>query len=158
MGEPFVSFVLDHQPQKTRLVSSREAMEILQAEHDRGHVQHAFFKDAMLNRFYAICNCCSCCCGAFQAHQSGTPMLIASGYRAEVELDLCEGCATCQEFCQFAAISVISEKAVVDPQACFGCGVCVDKCEQGAITLVEDPAKGIPLEIQKLMAEAQLVT
>jgi tRNA (Thr-GGU) A37 N-methylase len=27
------------------------------------------YKDAMLGRFYAICNCCSCCCGAMQAHQ-----------------------------------------------------------------------------------------
>ena len=44
-----------------------EAVEILRAEHERGHVHHAFFKDAMLGRFYAICNCCSCCCGAMQA-------------------------------------------------------------------------------------------
>ena len=33
-----------------------------------------YYKDAMLGRFYAICNCCSCCCGAMQAHQHGTPM------------------------------------------------------------------------------------
>jgi ferredoxin len=157
VGDPFVSFILEHQPEKARLVSSQEAMEILQAEHERGHVHHAFFKDAMLQRFYAICNCCSCCCGAFQAHQSGSPMLIASGYTAQVNLALCEGCTTCKEFCQFEAIIVQSEKAIVDGEACYGCGVCVDKCENNAILLIEDPAKGNPLEIHKLMQEAQQV-
>jgi hypothetical protein len=28
-----------------------------------------YYKDAMLGRFYAICNCCACCCGAMQAWQ-----------------------------------------------------------------------------------------
>ena len=157
VGDPFVSFILEHQPEKARLISSLEAMDILQAEHDQGHVHHAFFKDAMLQRFYAICNCCSCCCGAFQAHQNGSPMLIASGFTAEVNHDLCEGCGTCQEFCQFEAIVIQAEKARVDIEACFGCGVCVDKCENNAILLKEDSAKGIPLEINKLMAEAQQV-
>jgi hypothetical protein len=26
-----------------------------------------YYKDAMLGRFYATCNCCSYCCGAMQA-------------------------------------------------------------------------------------------
>ena len=107
VGDPFASFILEHQPKKSRLISSEEAMGILQAEHDRGHVSHAFFKDAMLNRFYAICNCCSCCCGAFQAHNSGTPMLMTSGYTAYVDSDLCEGCETCSEYCQFSAIEMV---------------------------------------------------
>ena len=158
VGEPFTSFILEHQPEKARAISSQEAMTILQEEHERGHVQHAFFKDAMLNRFYAICNCCACCCGAFQAHQTGTPMLIASGYSAEVNNELCEGCGTCQEFCQFSAIKLQDEIAVVDLEACFGCGVCVDKCDNNAVLLKEDPSKGIPLEIHKLMEEAQLVS
>lgn len=158
IGDPFVSFILEHQPEKTRLISSLEAMEILQEEHERGHVHHAFFKDAMLNRFYAICNCCACCCGAFQAHRNGTPMLISSGFTAEVDTVLCEGCGTCQEFCQFSAIEVINQKAVVDRVACFGCGVCVDKCENNAVVLNRDHEKGMPLEIQKLIKEAQLVS
>jgi NAD-dependent dihydropyrimidine dehydrogenase PreA subunit len=157
VGDPFVSFILEHQPEKARLISSQEAMAILKAEHERGHVHHAFFKDAMLHRFYAICNCCACCCGAFQAHQSGTPMLISSGYTAEINPDLCEGCGTCQEFCQFSAITIAAEKASVDLDACFGCGVCVDKCENGAVRLHLDSSKGMPLEIHKLMEEAQMV-
>jgi len=158
VGDPFASFILEHQPQKSRLISSDEAMEILQAEHDRGHVSHAFFKDAMLNRFYAICNCCSCCCGAFQAHNSGTPMLMTSGYTAFVDSDLCEGCETCGDFCQFDAVEMVDGKAMIRVEDCFGCGVCVDKCPEEAIILQLDPAKGTPLEIQKLMEEATLAS
>lgn len=154
IGDPFVSFILEHQPEKSRLISSREAMDILQAEHERGHVHHAFFKDAMLNRFYAICNCC----GAFQAYRNGTPMLTASGYTAEINLDLCEGCGICQEYCQFSAIQMLEGKAYIDHEVCFGCGVCVDKCQNNAVTFNRDPQKGIPLEIEKLMKEAQLVS
>jgi len=158
VGDPFASFILEHQPQKSRLISSEEAMGILQAEHDRGHVSHAFFKDAMLNRFYAICNCCSCCCGAFQAHNSGTPMLMTSGFTASVDSNLCEGCETCSEYCQFSAIEMVDGVALIQVEDCFGCGVCVDKCAQNAITFNRDPAKGIPLEIHKLMEEAAQVS
>jgi ferredoxin len=113
-----------------------------------------YYKDAMLGRFYAICNCCACCCGAMQAHQHGTPMLASSGYVAQVDADLCAACGTCAESCQFAAISVDDGFARIDDAACMGCGVCVAQCPQEAISLLRNPARGEPLEIQKLIAEA----
>jgi NAD-dependent dihydropyrimidine dehydrogenase PreA subunit len=155
IGDPFVSFILDHQPEKSRQISSHEAMEILQEEHQRGHVSHAFFKDAMLNRFYAICNCCSCCCGAFQSHQNGTPMLMSSGYTASIDPNLCESCEICVDYCQFFAIEMEEGFAVVNQDACFGCGVCVDQCAEGAAKLDLDPSKGEPLEILSLMEVAK---
>ncbi len=155
IGDPFVSFILEHQPGKSRQISSQEAMEILEAEHQRGHVSHAFFKDAMLNRFYAICNCCSCCCGAFQAHRSGTPMLMSSGYTATIDSALCIACGTCVEYCQFEAIEIVDDWAVVNEEECFGCGVCLDICDQGAAQLQLDPSKGEPLQIQSLMEEVR---
>jgi dissimilatory sulfite reductase (desulfoviridin) alpha/beta subunit len=82
----------------------------------------------LLTRFYAICNCCSCCCGAMQAHRNGTPMLASSGYLAQVDADLCAACATCADHCQFTAISVDNGFAVIDAAACMGCGVCVAHC------------------------------
>jgi Na+-translocating ferredoxin:NAD+ oxidoreductase RNF subunit RnfB len=117
-----------------------------------------YYKDAMLNRFYAICNCCSCCCGAMQAQRNGTPMIASSGYVAVVDEDLCAGCGTCADVCQFAAISVDDECARVDAAACMGCGVCVSKCPKKTISLMRDPAKGEPLEIQKLIADAGQLT
>jgi heterodisulfide reductase subunit A-like polyferredoxin len=117
-----------------------------------------YYKDAMFGRFYAICNCCACCCGAMQAHQHGTPMIASSGYVAVMDADLCAACGTCTDFCQFAAISVDNGFARVDLTACMGCGVCVAHCPQEAIALMRDPAKGKPLEIQKLIADAARAT
>jgi len=150
VGEPFASFIAEHHPQRSRWVTSQEAESTLRAEHERGHVHHAFFKDAMLGRFYAICNCCSCCCGAMQAWRRGTPMLASSGFISRVDATLCNGCGRCGETCQFEALSLGSGVALVDVHLCMGCGVCVSRCERGALTLVREPAKGEPLDLGRL--------
>lgn len=150
VGEPFAGFIAAHHLEKARWISQDEAVEILRAERDRGHVHHAFFKDAMLNRFYAICNCCSCCCGAMQAWRHGTPMLASSGYVSEVDVDRCVGCGDCVEACPFGAIAFRDGVAEIDAATCMGCGVCVAKCSQGALALVRDPDKSEPLEIRRM--------
>ena len=149
VGEPFASFIAEHHPDRSRWITPEEAVEILQAEDERGHVHHAFFKDAMLGRFYAICNCCACCCGAMQAHRHSIPMLASSGYVSRVDAGLCVGCGLCADFCQFGALSIDNGITVVDAAACMGCGVCASKCAQGALSLVRDPARGEPLEVRK---------
>ena len=156
VGEPFASFITEHEPKRSRWITAAEAAEILRAENERGHVAHAFFKDAMLGRFYAICNCCACCCGAMQAHRNGTPMITASGYRAAVNEDLCIGCGTCETVCQFGAVTVAPGDGLarVDADLCMGCGVCVNHCPQDGMSLVRDPSRGEPLEIHKLMEMA----
>jgi ferredoxin len=153
VGEPFASFVLDHHPRRARSISSQEAVEILRQEDERGHVHHAFFKDAMLGRFYAICNCCACCCGAMQAHQHGVPMLASSGYVARVDPDLCSGCGICGPTCPFEALSLEGGYSRVSVERCMGCGICTSHCPSRAIDLVLDPAKGEPLEISILIRE-----
>ena len=152
VGEPFASFVAEHQPRRSRRITSEEAVAILQAEHERGHVHHAFFKDAMLQRFYAICNCCSCCCGAMQAQRNGTPMLASSGYVSRVDEDACIACGDCVELCPFEALTLGEYAAVVDEDLCMGCGVCATHCVQEALTLVREPAKGPPLRVENLLA------
>jgi Pyruvate/2-oxoacid:ferredoxin oxidoreductase delta subunit len=156
VGEPFASFVHEHHPERSRRISQEETIAILKAEDERGHVHHAFFKDAMLERFYAICNCCDCCCGAMQAHRSGTPMLASSGYISQVDEDLCIGCSDCAEYCQFHALEVVDGINHVNLEKCMGCGVCISKCDQGALSLVLEPTKGIPLEVCSLMGKAIL--
>jgi Pyruvate/2-oxoacid:ferredoxin oxidoreductase delta subunit len=151
VGEPFASFIREHQPEKSRWITQEEAIEVLKVEDARGHVHHVFFKDAMFGRFYAICNCCSCCCGAMQAQRNGTPMLCSSGYVSQVNEDLCIGCSDCNAFCQFEALAVIDGVNVVDESKCMGCGVCISKCEQEALSLRRDESKGMPLEIFNLI-------
>lgn len=107
VGEPFASFIVEHQPRRSHWITTEEGTIILQEKHKRGHVHHAFFKDAMLNRFYAICNCCKCSCGAMNAYRDGTPMIASSGYVCCTIADLCVCCENCADSCQFGAISII---------------------------------------------------
>ncbi|MBN1934660.1 MAG: 4Fe-4S binding protein [Anaerolineae bacterium] len=154
VGEPFASFVLEHHPNHSRPVAQQEAADIIQAEHKRGHVHHAFFKDAMLGRYYAICNCCACCCGAMQAQRNGVPMLESSGYINQVDASRCQGCGACAEVCPFDAIAIRDGVSTVDAARCMGCGACIDRCGHGALSLVRDPDRSTPLEIQTLLEQA----
>ena len=147
VGEPFASFVVEHHPGRARWITPDEAVEILRAEDARGHAHHAFFKDAMLGRFYAICNCCSCCCGAMNAHRHGTPMLASSGYVTHVDAEACVACGACAEACPFGALEVSDGRALVNGAECLGCGVCVGRCAAGALALQAAPERGEPLVV-----------
>jgi ferredoxin len=147
VGEPFASMVAESHPSRTKWITPERAREILEEEEQRGHVHHAFFKDAMLGRFYAICNCCACCCGALQAQRNGTPMLASSGYLSRVDEAACQGCGTCGDYCQFSAISVQDGYSVVDDVKCMGCGVCVSHCPNDAMRLELAPWKGQPMTL-----------
>ena len=143
-------FTLDHHPHRSRAITQQEALDLLQAEHERGHVHTAYFKDACDNRFYAICNCCSCCCGGMEAMvKHGVPMVASSGYVAQVDEDLCIACGNCEEVCPFGAISVNGTSAVLWDK-CMGCGVCEGRCDTGAIALTLDERKGYPLDVRQI--------
>jgi ferredoxin len=155
VGEPFASFVAEHHPERARWIQQSEAVEILRAEHERGHVHHAFFKDAMLGRFYAICNCCSCCCGAMQAFRNGVPMLASSGYVARSTVDRCAACGACADACPFGALSLVDSAVRIDAARCMGCGVCVSTCPRSALALVRDPSKPEPLDVRELVGSSR---
>ena len=155
IGEPFAGFVAEHHPRRSRWITQEEAVGILQAENERGHVHHAFFKDAMFGRYYAICNCCTLLlrrdAGAAAAARRCWPPLATS---AELDEALCIGCGECIETCQFGALSLDGVTSRVDAEKCMGCGVCVSHCAQGALSLERDAARGEPLEILELMQKA----
>ena len=154
IGQPFTDFVLDHQPDKARRLTQAEALDLLEAEHLRGHLHSAWFKDAMMNRFYAICNCCKCCCGGIAGMVNrGVPMMAASGYVAERNAELCAHCDECIEACPFHALAKTTDGVALDWDRCMGCGVCGVKCAAGAISLVRDERKGIPLDVRALQSQ-----
>ncbi len=156
MGQPFVDLLLEHHPRTSRRLVREEALALLEAEHRRGHVHVAWFKDACFDRFFALCNCCPCCCGGIDAMlHHGIPMVASSGFVAVVDAERCRGCGVCAALCPFGAVSV-NVRAAVDPARCMGCGVCVDRCRSDAIHLVRDETRGAPLDLRTLAPAARL--
>ena len=45
----------------------------------------------------------------------------------------CVGCGECVKVCDADAITIISNKAVIDPSKCIECGQCIDACPYDAI-------------------------
>ena len=151
VGKEPVEFILEHNPQSSRRLSQEEALQLLEEEHQRGHVHTAWFKDAVLHRFYAVCNCCKCCCGGIEAMtRYGMPSIVSSGYVAKVDGALCNGCGVCVEACPFGALSLAGEGVAVEWETCMGCGVCEGQCPLEAVTLERDERKGIPLDVTSL--------
>jgi len=147
IGKSFVEFVLKNHKSAKRLTQS-EAVDLLQAEYERGHLHSAWFKDVMGDRFYAICNCCKCCCAGVEAMvKYDAPMMASSGYMAVVDEDLCSACETCADVCPFNAIQVDDAASVIWDK-CMGCGVCEGQCSTGAMSLQLDEKKGVPLDVR----------
>lgn len=162
VGDPAADFTANLNP-KFRQITQDEAVNILEASHQRGDVHCAYFKREIANRFFAICNCCSCCCmgvkmwnligGIPGAKASGDLVfMVPSGYVAEVDEDVCVGCGTCAELNNFNCITMNDDdQPVINYDNCMGCGGCEGVCPEGAISLRPEPSKGEPLDIEKLV-------
>lgn len=152
IGEPFADFMLEHHPSESRQLTQTEALELLKAEHLRGHIHSAWFKDAMMDRFYCICNCCKCCCGGIENMvKYGIPMVASSGYVVQAKSESCDACCICVDTCPFNALSLNNDHIVINWEKCMGCGVCVDKCPNQELSLIRDEKKGMPLDVELLM-------
>ena len=46
----------------------------------------------------------------------------------------CTGQKKCVEVCPVDAISMVNEKAQIDPDTCIECGACMEECPEGAIS------------------------
>ena len=154
IGQPFADFIIDHHPGTSRRLTQSEALELLSEEHERGHMHTAWFKDVMLNRMYAICNCCKCCCVGLEAMvKHGVRTITSSGYVAQVDEAVCVGCGTCVEACPFNALSLGEGTAALDWDKCMGCEVCVSQCPNDAVSLARDERKGAPLDVRMLATD-----
>ncbi|PKL38295.1 MAG: 4Fe-4S ferredoxin [Spirochaetae bacterium HGW-Spirochaetae-1] len=148
VGQPFTDFVLEHRPEISRRISHHEALEILEAEHRRGHVHSLWFKEAAAGRFFAICNCCRCCCvGLELVNRLGINIMSSSGRTARVNEESCTGCLKCLDACPFGAISSRGTVVSVEDGICQGCGLCIDACPSGALCLEENFEGVMPLEM-----------
>ena len=73
-----------------------------------------------------------------------------SGLSPKVKKKKCIGCGECIEHCAQNAISLVNDKAVIDPEKCVGCGECILICQQGAINVQWSPDVSL---FQKKMVE-----
>jgi len=156
VGEPFVSFIVAHHG-SFRKISTEEAVAILEKFHEMGFSHQAYFKADMGDRFYAICNCCPCCCPSVLKTNLELDGIIPftnsspSGLVAVIGDD-CTGCGACVEKCLYHAIKLNEDetRAEVIFDRCQGCGVCEGQCPVEAITLRAEPAKGGMLNLDEL--------
>ena len=58
-----------------------------------------------------------------------------SGVAPKVKRRKCVGCGECVSHCSQQALSLIEEKAVIDPERCIGCGECILVCPNEAVAI-----------------------
>lgn len=94
-----------------------------------------------------ICNCCTCSCGILRgiADMGIANVVARSAFVNQVDPDLCIGCESCLDACQFGALSMDEDEFIVEIKAvsCVGCGVCVPVCSEGALSLARRPEEEI---------------
>lgn len=67
----------------------------------------------------------------------------------KVKRKKCEGCGDCIPHCPQQAISLVKEKAVIDPEKCIGCGECIIICPNSAIQIQWN--QNIPVFMEKMI-------
>ena len=70
--------------------------------------------------------------------------VVASNFYAQVDTELCKGCATCVKRCPMEAVKLVNEISTVDMARCIGCGVCVPTCSENAIGLEKKSQETVP--------------
>jgi len=117
-------------------LTREQAIKVL-ADADREGLVHSV-NNAQTEVYY-VCNCCTCSCGVLRGMvEYGSENSIArSDFYARVEEDLCTGCESCIERCQFNAMKMADGICQVDRIACYGCGLCISSCETDALSLIQ---------------------
>jgi len=146
--------VFDDDP-NSRAITKEEALQILRETEEAGLIHSS--SNVREGHEY-ICNCCTCCCGFMRSlYKFGIENSVAkSDFYATVDPEMCTGCETCVERCQFDAPSLVDSISHVDQRRCVGCGQCVMTCPSEAMTLVrksEDQISPTPSNMEEWAAE-----
>jgi Pyruvate/2-oxoacid:ferredoxin oxidoreductase delta subunit len=119
-----------------KFISKEEALKVIADAEEKGLI-HCTSNTTHFNQF-AICNCCECCCGLFNAvKKHNVPYMYAeSAYLAKIDQDKCSSCGICkEERCPIDAIAENDGTYTVIRERCLGCGVCTVTCPSDAISL-----------------------
>ena len=127
-----------------REINREEAIAIIEQNQKEGLV----LQPSNTKKAEFICSCCGCCCGILRTHKN-LPKPVnfwATNYFAEVDVNACISCGTCDDICQVNAVKVDEKKqfAHVNLDRCLGCGVCAVNCPNGSISLLKKASEQVP--------------
>lgn len=145
-----VCFVLDSSVQhildneKGREITKQEAYDIFEKVQQAGLIIQP--GNAIKPSF--ICCCCGDCCDMItNIKKLDRPAdLMYSNFYAELDVESCIGCGTCEQRCQLNAISLEDGVAIVSKELCIGCGNCTTSCPEEAIILKKKEKEFIPVK------------
>jgi ferredoxin len=128
---PFENFF--ENDKNTKPITKEESYRILREAENTGLVHTT---RNIQNATMYICNCCTCCCAILRGlTEFEHPHAFAkANYMMSVNKDLCIGCETCLERCQFEALEIVDGICHVKSR-CIGCGVCAIVCPEDALKL-----------------------
>ncbi len=144
-----------------RVVSQKEALDIITSFRKKGYLTQAFFKVATGGSTGVICNCHPDTCVSLKATaltkkiDPKTYMTEVSGYSVKHDAKKCKQCGTCARTCHYGSVSVNGKGWTYDKNKCQGCELCVENCPNGAIKLYADPDKSMPLDLDFIREEAR---
>ncbi|OPX27237.1 MAG: (4Fe-4S)-binding protein [Candidatus Cloacimonas sp. 4484_140] len=78
-----------------------------------------------------------------------------SGFKAEIDQELCTKCGKCKQVCRFDAVQKIDDSYNIINLDCEGCGYCAEICPAKTIQMVEQNVG--KWYISKIKSEAQMV-
>ncbi|RDE16451.1 MAG: 4Fe-4S ferredoxin [Candidatus Thorarchaeota archaeon] len=128
----------------TKPVTKEESLRLLKQAEEAGLIHCSY--NTQTGHYY-ICNCCTCCCAVLRGVNtlSNPREYIKTDFVISVNADLCTGCGTCIDRCQFRALSVPEDVCVPNTTRCIGCGVCAMVCPESALELIrKEPAEKPP--------------
>jgi Na+-translocating ferredoxin:NAD+ oxidoreductase subunit B len=127
----------------TKPITKEESLRLLKEAEDAGLVHCTY--NVQAGHTY-ICNCCTCCCGVLRGVENlDTPReYIKTDFVMSVDAEICSGCGTCLDRCQFGALSIPEDVCVVDTERCIGCGVCAIVCPEVAMEIVKSETSDKP--------------
>jgi ferredoxin len=119
-----------------RKINKQEVLQILeQADRVGLVIQPANAREASF-----ICVCCSCCGVLRNLKRHPQPAsVVSSPFHAALDVEICDGCGTCETRCQMEAIWLDNGNAALNLDRCIGCGLCVTTCPSEALHLERKP-------------------
>lgn len=125
-------------PEKEKYFLTRsQAIDRFKEHNKKGYIGTIWF-----GPYPYINNLCSCanpeCAGIRPRIDFGIKSIFKAEYIIHFHDDLCTGCRSCVNYCQFGALAYNRslKRITVDYKKCFGCGVCRQACAQGALHMI----------------------